>query len=114
MNRKNIYLTLAFIGLLAPYYFLFKFLGANGLDIPLLVGQLFANNISTFFALDLVISIIVFWVYLIAEANKLQMRNWWLYMFASLTVGLSFALPLFLYFRERKLQSTARISEMRK
>jgi len=114
VNRKNIYLTLAFIGLLIPYYFLFKFLAANGLDIPLLIQQLFADNISTFFALDLVISIIVFWVYLIAEANKLQMKNWWLYMLASLTVGLSFALPLFLYFREHKLQSTAHISEIRK
>lgn len=114
MNRKNIYLTLAFIGLLVPYYFLFKFLGANGLDIPLFLQQLFANNISTFFAVDLVISIIVFWVYLIAEATKLQMKNQWLYILASLTVGLSFALPLFLYFRERKLQSTARMSDMRK
>ena len=104
MNRKNIYLALAFIGLLVPYYFLFKFLAANGLDIPLLIQQLFANNISTFFAVDLVISIIVFWVYLFAEANKLQMKNLWLYLLASLTVGLSFALPLFLYFRERKLE----------
>ncbi len=105
MSRKNIYLTLALIGLLLPYYFLFKFLGVNGFDIPLLVGQLFANNISTFFAVDLVISILVFWIYMIAEANKLQMKNWWLYILASLTVGLSFALPLFLYFRERELEN---------
>ena len=114
MNRKNIYLALAFIGLLAPYYFLFKFLAANGSDIPLLIQQLFANNISTFFAVDLLISIIVFWIYMIAEANKLEMKNWWLYILASLTVGLSFALPFFLYFRELKLHSTARMSEMRK
>jgi phosphoglycerol transferase MdoB-like AlkP superfamily enzyme len=70
----------------------------------LLIQQLFANDISTFFAIDLVISIIVFWVYLFAEANKLQMKNAWLYLLASVTVGLSFALPLFLYFRERKLE----------
>jgi len=102
------------MGLLVPYYFLFNFLGANGLNIPLLVGQLFANNISAFFAVDLIISIIVFWFYMVAEANKLQMKNWWLYLLASLAVGLSFALPLFLYFRERKLQSTTRLSDMRK
>jgi len=102
------------MGLLVPYYFLFNFLGANGLNIPLLVGQLFANNISAFFAVDLIISIIVFWFYMFAEANKLQMKNWWLYLLASLAVGLSFALPLFLYFRERKLQSTTRMSDMRK
>src|SRR6266508_2217934 len=105
MNRKNIYLTLALIGLLAPYYFLFKFLSTNGFNIPLLVQQSLANNISTFFAVDLAISIIIFWIYMITEANKLEMKNRWLYLLASLTVGLSFALPLFLYFRERRVES---------
>ena len=91
MSSKSIYLALALIGLFVPYFFFFKFLGAN--------------DISTFFAVDLIISIIVFWIYMIAEANTLQMKNWWLYILASLIVGLSFALPLFLYFRERKLES---------
>jgi antibiotic biosynthesis monooxygenase (ABM) superfamily enzyme len=102
--KKNIYFILALIGLLAPYYFLFKFLGTNGFDLDLLVQQLLANNISTFFAVDLVISIFVFWIYMFAESNKLQMKNAWLYLLASLLVGLSFALPLFLYFKERKLE----------
>jgi hypothetical protein len=105
MSRKSIYLALALIGLFVPYCFFFKFLNANGFDIPLLFDQLFVNNISAFFAVDLIISIIVFWVYMIAEANKLQMKNWWLYILASLAVGLSFALPIFLYFRERKLEN---------
>ena len=103
--KQNIYLVLASLGLLVPYYFLFKFLSANGFDIPLLVQQLFANDVSTFFAVDLVISIIVFWIYMIVEANRLQMKNWWLYILASLIVGLSFALPLFLYFREHQLEN---------
>jgi hypothetical protein len=97
---------LALLGLLIPYYFLFKFLSANGFDILLLVRQLFANDISSFFAVDLVISILVFWFYMFAEADKLQMKNWWIYLVASLTVGLSFPLPLFLYFRQRKLETT--------
>ena len=105
MRRKSIYLILALLGLVVPYWFLFKFLSTNGFDLALLVQQLFANNISTFFAVDLVISILVFWLYMIAEANKLHMKNWWLYILASLTVGLSFALPLFLYFREGKLEN---------
>ncbi|SRR6266498_5480689 len=105
MNRKTTYIALAFVGLFAPYYFLFNFLNTNGLNLPLLIRQLFANNISTFFAVDLIISILVFWIYMVGEATKLQMKNWWLYILASLTVGLSFALPLFLYFRERKLES---------
>jgi hypothetical protein len=104
--KKNIYLVLTLLGLLIPYYFLFKFVGSNGLDIALLFQQLFTNNISTFFAVDLVISILVFWIYMFIEANKLQMKNSWLYLLASLLVGLSFALPLFLYFREGHLETT--------
>lgn len=105
MSRKSIYLTLALIGLFVPYCFFFKFLNQNGFDIPLLLNQLLANNISTFFAVDLIISVIVFWIYMTAEANKLQMKNSGLYILASLFVGLSFALPLFLYFREQKLKN---------
>ena len=103
--RKNLYLLFAVLGLYAPYYFLFKFLSASGFNIPLLIEQLFANHISTFFAVDLIVSILVFWVWMITEVNRLQMKNWWLYILASLTVGLSFALPLFLYFRDRKLEN---------
>ena len=103
--RKATYLIFALLGLFVPYYFLFDFLKANGLDLALLIDQLFVNNISTFFAVDLIISIVVFWIWMSAEASKLQMKNAWLYVLASLTVGLSFALPLFLYFRERQLES---------
>jgi hypothetical protein len=98
--KKNTYLVFSVLGLVIPYYFLIQFLRANGFDIPLLIQQLFANSISTFFAVDLIISIIVFWFYLVHEARKYKMRNVWVYALASLTVGLSFALPLFLYFRQ--------------
>ena len=54
--------------------------------------------------MDLTVSVIVFWAYMFAEANKLQMKHAWFYLLATLLVGLSFALPLFLYFRERKLE----------
>jgi hypothetical protein len=101
--KKNIYLVLALIGLFTPYYFLFRFFGENDFNLVLLVQQAFANNVATAFVIDLIISIIVFWVYLFAEANRLSMKHVWLYVLASLTIGLSFALPLFLYFRERKL-----------
>jgi hypothetical protein len=101
--NKTIYLIFAVLGLLLPYYFLIVFLGAHGFDFPLLIQQIFANQISTFFAVDLIISIFVFWFYLYHEAGKLKMKNWWVYVLASLTVGLSFALPLFLYFREKQL-----------
>ena len=105
MTRKNMYLVLVILGLFVPYWFFFQFLNVNGLNISLLMQQLFANDISTFFAMDLILSTVVFWIFMAGEASKLQMKNPWLYVLASLVVGLSFALPLFLYFRERRLQT---------
>ena len=104
MSRKNIFLVLAVLGLVVPYWFFFQFFNANGLNIGLLVQQALGNPVSIAFTVDLVLSIIVFWIYMFSEANKLQMKNAWLYLLASLTIGLSFALPLFLYFRERHLE----------
>jgi len=103
--KKTIYFIFAFLGLVLPYYFLLSFLKEHGLDFPILIQELFANKISTFFAVDLMISIIVFWFYLYCEATTRKMKNWWLYILASLTVGLSFALPLFLYFPERQIEN---------
>ena len=100
--KKNIYLILAIVGFVAPYYF---FLQVSGFDLAQLIQQISASSVLSGVAMDLMVSVIVFWVYVFAEANKLQMRNPWLYLLATVLVGLSFALPLFLYFREKRLES---------
>lgn len=100
---KPLYLILAMTGFVLPYYFFISFLTANGLNLSLLAQQLFGTPISTFFAVDLLITAVVFWVFLYQEARRLQMRRWWVYIIATLFVGPSFALPLFLYFRETRL-----------
>ena len=104
MTKKNIYLILAIIGFIAPYYFFLQVSGENGFDLTSLIQPMFANNLLRGVAMDLMVSVIVFWIFMFAEANKVQMKNPWLYLLATLLVGLSFALPLFLYFRERKLE----------
>jgi hypothetical protein len=106
MTKKNIYLILAIIGFIAPYYFFIQVPPESALDIPALIQPLFANNFMKGVAMDLMVSVIVFWIYVFMESNKLQMKNPWLYLLATLLVGLSFALPLFLYFRERKLETS--------
>jgi hypothetical protein len=104
MMRK-LYLLLAVIGFALPYYFFVSFLVTNGLNLQLLFSQLFANNISAFFAVDLIIAAIVFWVFLYRESQIYQIRNWWTYIVATLIIGPSFALPLFLYFRESRIEA---------
>jgi hypothetical protein len=104
MSRKTIFLTLAIIGFIAPYYFFLQVSPANGFDLPSLIQPMFANNFMKGVGMDLTVSVIVFWVFMFSEANRLQMKNSWAYLLATMLVGLSFALPLFLYFRERKLE----------
>ena len=106
MPKKNIYLILAILGFIVPYFFFLQMPVEDGFDLPLLLQPLFANNLLRGVAMDLTISVIVFWFFMFAEVNKLQMKNPWVYVLATLLVGLSFALPLFLYFRERKLEAS--------
>jgi len=102
MSRKNIFFVLTIIGFIAPYYF---FLQVREFDLNALFQQFAANKILSGTALDLLISVIVFWFFMFTEARKLEMKNTWVYFLATLLVGLSFALPLFLYFREVKLEN---------
>jgi hypothetical protein len=98
--RKHIYLFLAVVGLIVPYYFLISFVVANGLDGRLFVKQLFGTPISAFFAADLFLSCIVFVLYFRQETRRHSIEHAWVCLAALFIVGLSCALPLFLYLRE--------------
>ena len=105
MSRKLVYLILAVIGFILPYYFLISFLMTHGLAARLFLNQLFGTPISIFFAVDLLISCLVFMIFLKREAERHAMKYQWVYWISLLTVGLSFALPLFLWAREGRLES---------
>jgi hypothetical protein len=98
--RRQIYLALAVLGFIIPYYFLISFLVTYGLNAQLFFKQLVGTPISTFFAVDLLLSSVVFMVYSGREAGRYSMKYSWLPTIALFTIGLSCALPLFLYLRE--------------
>ena len=100
-----IYLILAILGLILPYSQLVPFFIDNGLDLSLFWSQLFANRISTDFAFDLLVSSIVFWIFVFKEGTKLNLKPLWLYVVLNLAIGLSFALPIFLWVRSRHLET---------
>jgi formate hydrogenlyase subunit 3/multisubunit Na+/H+ antiporter MnhD subunit len=96
---RRVYLILSIAGFVLPYYFLVTFLLENGFDLGLILDQLFANRISTFFAVDLILTAIVFLIYSYTETRTLKVKNWSHYLLATLLIGPSFALPFFLYNR---------------
>jgi hypothetical protein len=68
--------------------------------------QLFQTPVSGFFAMDVLVSSLVLWVFVFSEGRRRGMSNLWLYVVCNLIVGVSLALPLFLFFRERRVTAS--------
>lgn len=92
---QKTYLSLAIIGAIVPYIFFFQFLA----DHPIgdFVAALFANGAAGGFSADLLISSAVFWVFLWQR----EAPRAWIYVVINLTIGLSCALPAYLYMDSR-------------
>jgi hypothetical protein len=100
---RRFYLVVAVLGTVLPFSSFFPFLIEHGLDIPLFVEQLFANHISAFFGWDVIVSSLALWAFVLTEGHRLGMKRLWLYIACNLLVGVSLALPLFLWAREPRL-----------
>jgi hypothetical protein len=97
--KRTVYLVLAFFGAVIPYVFFARFLASADTTMGAFVAQLFATPAASGFTTDLLITSLVFWFWSHGEARTHGMRNWWAYVAVNLVVGLSCALPAFLYFR---------------
>jgi len=106
MSRKYLFLALFIVGVVVPYLSFVPWVMDHGLDISRLVEELFANRISAFFGLDVVVSAIVLWVFVAIETPRAGVRHAWAPVVASLAIGVSAGLPLFLYLRESAIERT--------
>jgi predicted exporter len=88
-----------------PYSQLVPFVREHGLDMRLFFDQLFATRISAFFALDVIVSAVVLWTFVFVEGRRRGVKRLWMPIAASLIVGVSLALPLFLYLREARAEN---------
>ena len=100
MKPKLLYLLLCVAGTILPLSFLLQFLREHGLNLRLFVEQLFANPISSFFGVDVIVSAICLWLFVFVDGRRARVKNLWAPVVASLLVGVSLGLPLFLYLRE--------------
>jgi hypothetical protein len=101
MKLRHLYLGFCLLGLLLPYsQFIAWVMAHHALNMPLFIHDLFANRISAFFALDVIVSAIVLISFIQSEGKRLGMRLLWLPTLAVVLVGVSLGLPLFLYLRQ--------------
>ena len=97
-----IYLVLCITGAALPLAQFIPWLADRGLDFPHFIQEAVATRTSSFAWADVLISGLVFVIFVRAERRRLGMRQTWP-SFLGLAVGVSLALPLFLLLRERHL-----------
>ncbi|MFY0700330.1 MAG: DUF2834 domain-containing protein [Bermanella sp.] len=105
MNLKTTFLILCVLGALLPLSQFMPWVIENGLDVQLFFKELFSTKIGGFFGMDVIVSAVVLFVFIFAEGKRLQMEKLWLPALATLSVGVSLGLPLFLYLRQVQIES---------
>jgi hypothetical protein len=107
MKPRTVYLILCVVGVALPYWQFLPWLAANGMNFSLFFHQLFANRIGGFFGMDVIVSAVALMFFVRSEKGLLTGTARWLPLIAVLAVGVSLALPLFLYLRQQKLDNAA-------
>jgi hypothetical protein len=107
MKPRHIYLGLCCLGLLVPNSLFWPWLIEHGLSPRRFVGDLFANGVSAFFGMDVVISAVALGAFVLVEGTRLGITRRWIPIVATCVVGVSLGLPLFLYQRQLHLDRAA-------
>ena len=105
---KNIYLTLAIIGFIAPSILVaIESLETGNILLytnPLAtIEGMFVNRISSIFMIDLLFTVMVFFIWSFSEKNKYDIKNVWIVWLLTMLLGLAGGFPLFLYLKEKTI-----------
>jgi hypothetical protein len=92
------------IGAAAPLWFFINHFNEQGFGLSLFLQLAFANKVSTGAVADLLISSFIFWVILGIDANRLGAGRIAMLIAANCLIGLSLALPWYLYIRESRAE----------
>src|SRR5687768_9310815 len=101
MTLKTAYLLLCIVGTVLPSWAFIPWFLENGMNIPLFIEQMFPNRVAAIFSIDVLISSVVLWVFVLTEGRRSQVPHLWAPILGNILAGVSSGLPLFLYLRER-------------
>lgn len=97
---KKVYLALAFAGAIVPYVYFVQHFADVGFGISDFVSAIFINPAAGGFTADLLISSFVFWIAMFSRFGRGKGPKPLLFIILNLTIGLSCALPAYLYANE--------------
>jgi len=64
------------------------------------MNQMFANRISTIFGIDLLFAVVVFFIWIYSERERIGVKKLGFVWALTMLFGLALGFPLYLYFRE--------------
>ena len=99
----KLYLLLTILGIALPYGAFLPWLFEHGLAMGLLLEQAFINPISAVAWLDVFVAGVTLIVFIVTDSRANQVSGSLFAIIGTLTVGVSFGLPLYLYLRHRQL-----------
>jgi uncharacterized protein DUF2834 len=99
---KTLYAVLFVVGCVLPLSQLVPWVMAHGVAPGLFVRELFANRISGFFGLDVIVSAVVLLAWIWDERRRRGLARAWAPALATVLVGISAGLPLLLFLRREE------------
>ncbi len=99
---KTAYLIAAIVGAIVPYVFFFEHIQSSGLSLVTFFAEAFANPAASGITADLLISSFVFWAFMFQRNRLGHGPNPILFVALNLLIGLSCALPAYLYAMEAR------------
>lgn len=104
MKLRTIYLILALFGTIIPMSYFISYISEHGFDIYQVFNAAFDNNMSAGLTWDLIITYFALIGLILSEGMRIGLQRKWIYILLGLFVGVSLALPAFLYAREVRLE----------
>lgn len=98
----KLYLFLTVLGAVIPFGAFLPWLMGNGLNLVSFYHSATINPVSIFAWLDVFISAIVLLIYIVVDGRENKIKHNWVAVVATLTIGVSCGLPLYLYFKEKQ------------
>ena len=113
---KYLYLILSIVGFVLPNIWVAKVSAETGnfllwFNPKVTFSSMFANDIASAFAVDLLFVVVVFFIWTYREARNTGVRRIHYLWAATLLFGLAGGFPLFLYLRERVKESKAKFTK---
>ena len=105
MKRSHIWFALMILGTVVPGYFLMQsIVEQGGFDAVRFFGEVTRTTEMRFINGDLGMTGLTVGVFAYLEGRRLGMKRWWVPLLGALLVGISLALPWFLWEREKWLE----------